>query len=270
MTQSSRCPSDRSELLSVLEDRATEALRAHVDSCERCRLEVQELGSALELISPAAEAPPSERVRREAVAYARSQVRAPGAGWTWWRVPAAGVAGVALAVLFGGLAEARLTSSPPQIMSPEPWTLVLAAAWCLGLCLYTTPGGFALRREMLTRGLAGAAGFTVMLLTFPISEAVELCVTWAFGPRQLSSGEASWAFALMASLYAGLPAALVSRIRDADLSWSDACRAACVFAVLAGPLLVVQAAPLSPIAGIGGLACGAWMGERLGRLAHRS
>ena len=138
------------------------------------------------------------------------------------------------------------------------------------MCLYATPGVFALRREMLANALAGAAAFRVLLLAFPISEAVELCVTWAFGPGQLSSGKAAWAFACMASLYAALPAALVSRIRNADLSWSDACGAPFVFACLAGPLLLVQAAPLSPIAAIGCLACGAWMGERLGRLVHRT
>ena len=271
MTQPSHCPDDRSELLSVLENRAAEQLRTHVDGCERCRLEVQELESALELISAVAEAPPSERVRREAVAYARAQVRsqvraktlAPAAQWTWWRAPAAGMAGVVLAVLFGGLAEARVTLSAPEIASPEPWTLVLAAAWGLGLCLYAMRGAFALRREMLANALAGAAAFALLLLAFPISEAVKLCVTWAFGPGQLSSGEAAWAFACMASLYAALPAALAGRISDADLSWLDACRAAFVFALLAAPLLLVQAAPLSTMAVIGCLACGAWTGERL-------
>ena len=145
MTQPSACPTDRSELLSVLENRASEAMRAHVDSCEKCRLELEELEGALELISPADDAPPAERVRREAVEYARSQVRVPPVRWTWWRAPAAGIAGAVLAVLFGGLAEARLTSSSPQITDPEPWTLALAAAWGLGLCLYAIPSLFALR-----------------------------------------------------------------------------------------------------------------------------
>ena len=276
MTQPSHCPSDRSELFTVLGNRATEQLRTHVDGCERCRLEVQELESAFELISPSAEAPPSERVRREAVAYARAQVQsrvqsktqAQAAGWTWWRAPAAGMAGVVLAILFGGLAEARLAFSPPEITSPEPWTLVLSAAWGIALCMYCTPGAFALRREMFAHALAGAAAFTLLLLAFPVSEAAELCVTWAFGPGQLSPGESAWAFACMASLYAALPAAIVSRVRRGGLSWSHACGAAFVFALLAGPLLLVQGAPLSPIACIACLACGAWMGERLGHVVH--
>lgn len=264
MTQSSRCPIDRSELLSVLEDRATEALRAHVDGCERCRLELQELGGALELISAPADASPSDRVRREAMAYARSQVRAPAARWTWWRAPAAGMAGVVLAVLFGGLAEARLTSSPPQITRVEPWTMVLAAVWGVGLCVYAVTGWLSLHREMVTRAFLGAAGFSVLLLAFPISEAVELCVTWTIGPGRLSSGMAAWTFVCMAGLYAVLPVALVGRLRGADGSWSDACRAALVFTLLVAPLLLVQGAQYPPMAGIGGLLWGACMGERLG------
>ena len=100
------------------------------------------------------------------------------------------------------------------------------------MCLYAAPGVLALRREMVTRALAAAVGFTVLLLAFPISEAVELCMTWTFGRGRLSSAEASWAFALMASLYAALPAAIVSWVRNFDLSWADACGAAFLFAVL--------------------------------------
>ena len=169
-----------------------------------------------------------------------------------------------LAILFGGLTEARLTFSPIRMTTPESWTLAFAAVWGLGFYLYATPGGSALRREMVTNALAGAAAFTLLLLALPISKAVEVCVTWVYGPGQLSSGNAWWAFALMTSLYAALSSALVSRIRSADLSWSDACGAALLFAVLAGPLLFVAPTSYPPLAGIGCLVCGAWMGERLG------
>ncbi len=264
MTQPSPCPSDRSELLSIVEDSATDAMRAHVDGCERCRREVQELASALELVSPVAESSPSERVRREAVRYAHSQVQRPVPGWTAWRTPAAALAGVVLAVLFGGLAEARLTFSPPKMANPEPWTLVLAAVWGLGLCVHAAQRGNARGRDLGTHALVAAAAFALLLLALPIPQAVEFCTTLAFGPGQLSGNGASWAFAVMSSLYAALPAALVGRIRNVDLSSSDACGAAFVFAVLATPLLVLQAPPYPLAATLACLACGAWTGERLG------
>ena len=223
MTQSSRCPSDRSELLLVLENRATEAMRAHVESCDECRLEVQELGNALELISLPDEAPPSERVRRDAVAYARSQLgsrqRTPSANGHWWTTPAATIAGV-------------------------------------------------VRREIFTRALIGAVAFSVLVLAFPIPRGVELSTAWTLGSLQVSPG-GFWSFAVISSLYGALPAAVMSWVRDAELSWAEACWSACVFAVLASPMLLAQAGSYPPIASVGCLACGAWMSERLMRLLRR-
>ena len=268
MIASSGCPSDRSELVRVLEDRADETLRAHVDGCERCRLEIRELRGALELISPPAEAPPTERVRHDAVAYARSQVRGSVGMRRPWRAPAAAMIASALAVLFGELADARMTASAPQIMSPEPWTLVLAAAWGWALFLYVAPGGSTLRREIVVNSLAAVAGFTVLVLALPIPVMVEFCATWAFGPGPLAPGRAVGVYFVVASFYAAVPVALVSRIRGSDLSWAGACCAALVFAALAGPILLVQAAahPSSAgMAGVWGLVCGAWVAERLGR-----
>ena len=269
MTTSSPCPSDRSELIAILEDHASHTLRSHVDGCERCRTEVHDLRSALDLVSPAAEAPPSRRVRREAISYARSQVRGRLGRSSPWRAPAAAMIAAALAMLSGQLAGARLSSSAPPITSPEPWTLVLAAVWSVALFLYATPGGSTPRREVVARGLTGVAAFTVLLLAFPISTAVALCAGWAFGPGQVTPGEVATAYAIMASLYAAVPAALVSRIRGVPSPsfWSHGCGAGLVFAVLAGPLLLVQAAgdpSIAGLAGLGGLACGAWFGGRVG------
>lgn len=267
MTPSSACPSDRSELVSVLEDRASEALQAHVDGCERCQLEMRELRGALELISPAAEARPSERVRREAVSYARSQVRASVRWRTPWRAPAAAMIAAALAVFFGELAGARLTSSAPQIMSPEPWTFVLAAGWSVAMLLYAAPGGSTSRREIVANALAGVLAFTVLLLAVPIPAAVEFCAGLVFGPGPLTPTETIGTYVVIVCLYAIVSMALVSRILDSSMSWAGACCAALVFAALAGPLLLVQAAgyPSIPgLVGIGALVCGAWVGERLG------
>ncbi len=132
------------------------------------------------------------------------------------------------------------------------------------MCVYATPSGLVLRRKMVTRALAGAAGFAVLFLALPISEAVALCARWMFGPGQLSPGQASAAFAIMAMLYAALPVALVGRIRGDGLSWLEACFAACLFTALVGPLLFVQAASDLSLLGLGALACGAWVGEWLG------
>ena len=267
MTPSSGCPSDRSELVSVLEDRAGEALQAHVAECERCQLEMRELRGALALILPAADAPPSARVRREAVAYARAQVRGTVRRSTPWRAPAAAVIAAALAVFFGELAGARLTSSAPQIMSPEPWTFVLAAAWSVALFLYVSPGGSTFRSEIVANALAGVLAFTVLLLAVPIPAAVEFCAGLVFGLGPLTPTETVGTYVVMVCLYAAVPVALVSRILDSDLSWAGGWCAAFAFAALAGPLLLVQAAGYPSITGqvgFGALVCGAWIGGRLG------
>lgn len=276
MSPSSRCPADRSELVSVLEDHASETLRTHVAGCERCQLEVGELRSALDLLSPTTEARPSERIRREALSYARSQVPGSVPKWTpWratgartpWRAAAAAVIGVALALSFGQLAEAGRTSLAPEIMNPEPWTLVLAAAWGLASFLYAAAGVSTIRREIVTRALAGASAFTLLALVLPIPTVVEFCSAWVFGPGPLTPVRAFEAYAVVATLYASVPVALVGGIRNTALSRSEACAAACVFAVLTGPLLLVQAAAHPSIAGpagIGGLLCGAWMAGLVG------
>lgn len=269
MIDSSGCPSDRSELIQILEDRADDALRAHVEGCERCRVEISELRGALELVSPSTEAPPSERVRREVLSYARSQVRGSVSTRAPWHAPAAAMIAAALAVLLGEFAGARMTASAPQIMSPEPWTLVLAAAWSLALFVYVAPGGSTLRREIVMNSLAAVGAFTVLVLALPIPVMADFCGAWAFGPGPLTPGRENVGYFVVASCYAAVPVFLVSRILDGDLSWTGACCAAFVFAALAGPILLVQAAahPSSAgVAGVWGLVCGAWVAERLGSL----
>jgi len=266
MSVSRGWPSDRSDLVALLEDGGDATLRAHVDGCDRCRLEMQELRAALELISPVADAPPSERVRREAVSYARAKVRG-SVRRPPWHAPAGAMIAAALAVLLGELAGARMTASAPQIMSPEPWTLVLAGAWSLALFLYVAPGGSTLRRDIVLNSLAAVAGFTVLVLALPIPVMVDFCGAWAFGPGPLTPGRADVVYFVVACCYAAVPVLLVSRILDAELSWAGACCAALLFAALAGPIILVQAAAhasTAGMAGVWGLVCGAWMGERLG------
>jgi hypothetical protein len=186
---------------------------------------------------------------------------------TPWRATAAAMIGAALALSFGQLAEARRTSLAPEIMSPEPWTLVLAAAWGLVMFLYAAAGVSTIRREIVTRALAGASAFTLLVLVLPIPAVVEFCSAWVFGPGPLTPGRTLAAYAVVATLYASVPVALVGRIRNAALSGSEACAAAFVFTVLTGPLLLVQAAAHPSIAGpagIGGLLCGAWMAGLVG------
>jgi hypothetical protein len=264
MTQSSRCPGDRNKLLLIIENRAPEPLRTHVDECERCRLEVRELVSAIALVPSTPGEAPSANIRREVTAYARSQVRTPYPGRQWWRVPLSGAAGVFFAVLFGGLAEARMTSSTPEIIAPDPWTLALAILWGFALVIYSWMGEAEPRGQIVKRAMVGVGVFTLLTIAFPMSAAVDLFMTWKFGTGELSAARASWGFGLAAICYSVVAGAGANRLSGYRLSFPEACWAACVFGALATPLLLMQAAPYIPMSGVAGLACGAWIGERLG------
>lgn len=265
MSVSNGCPRDRSELLLLLEDRATESLRAHVRDCETCRLEVAELESTAQLLVPVAQSAPSDRVRREVLSYARSRLRGPAAGGAWWRAPAAAAAAVAATILSGTVAYARMGPGALEIAMPGSWTLVFAAVWGSALFLYAGPRERLVRREQLKGALFGASAFVVLVLLFPIPTAVQLCAEW-LGAGRLGQSEAFWAFAITASLYACLASAIASCLRGGGQSRSDKRVVALLFTFLAAPLLMIQAAtsPLIVIVGgILGLLCGASLGGRV-------
>lgn len=276
MTLSSSCPDDRCELVSVLEGQATEELHAHVTECARCSLEVGDLRRTLELIVPAEEVHPSVRVRREAVSYARSQLRSSKGRRTRWRAPSTALFGVGLAVLFGGLAEARMAPSSPwvsQIITPEPWTLALAFFWGLALFLYSTPGSSKPRRDVAASALVAGAAFSVLTLICPIPTAVQMYATEMVGTDRLTLDQAVWAYAGCASLYALVASAFAGGVLRNPRPWYDACRTGLVFIAMAGPLFLVQATTIPQgviIAGIAGLGCGAFTGSLLVRMVSRS
>ncbi len=263
MMRADGCPEDRSELLLLLEGRATHSLRAHIGDCDVCRTEVEELRGTFDLVTADTIPPPSDRVRRETISYARSQVRG-AAGWGWWRAPAAAAAAVVAAMLSGTVAYARLGSADLEIGMPGPWTLVLAAIWGSALFLYASPVSKP-GQGQLRSALIGAFAFLVLVLMFPIPMAVRLCAEW-LGAGQLTQADLFWAFVLTASLYACSASAIASFLGDRHGSRSDKQVAAILFTFLAAPLLVIQAAP-SPliviVGGILGLLCGASFGCRL-------
>lgn len=276
MTLLSRCPSDRSELLSVLGGEATEALHAHVAECERCSLELGELRGTLELLVPAEVVHPSAQVRREALSHARSQLRRSEGRWTRWRAPSTALFGVGLAVLFGGLAEARVAPSSPvasQILTPEPWTLALALVWGLAWFVYSAPGSSTPRREAAAGALLAGAVFSVLTLIFPIPTAVQLYARGMLDTDQLTLDQAVSAFAGVASLYALVASTFAGVVQHDSRPWYDGCRTGLLFIAMVGPLFLVQATTLPQrvvIAGIAGLGCGAFMGALLVGMLRRS
>lgn len=272
MTHSSRCPNDRSELLAAIEGRGSDTLRAHVAGCAVCTAEILELRATLEALGEVHESTPSGRVRRGAVSYARAQVRDPKRAWTPWRAPATGLLGVGLAVLFGGLAEARMAPSRPsaqEFLSPEPWSLALGAVWGLALYLYVAPHGSLARKRAIARSLAAAAAFSVLALALPIPTAVQQCVRWLLGTDQLIAGQAMWAYASFVALYAAAASIFAGLVVPVDSRWYEECQKALMFVVLAAPLLFIQTAVVQPnvsMASLLGLGCGAFTGALLVRV----
>lgn len=163
----------------------------------------------------------------------------------------------------------RLTTAP-EILSPEPWTFVLAVFWAVGSGLYVADGKLFGLRAVLTRFLGAVAVFTGLVLLVPIPTGVEACVTRLEG-RVPSADVTLWGHAVMAGLYAAVSAAIPGRVGDVDLSWKEAHWMAIGFAFFAGPLRLVQMDDVSIVVGavsVSALACGAWMGTLLA--AHRA
>ena len=252
-------------------------VRAHLDDCAACTLELSELDEAWRALPEAADATPPVLARERVLAYASAELARPSSVLSGIRDSMRDVAAPVLTGAAGALALITLAYLRGALARlSQPLVITLSLALAAGLAL--TVGGLLrarmrpATRAVLTGSLAALAGYVLLTAVLPISDTVQFCGLVLFGKLRLSLGQLCLTYLGVASLYAGIPMAIAAYVWGGSSSGRRIGVAeGLVFTLLAAPLVLLQSGfdPwVIPLGAVAGFAAGALAGGFAGRLTH--
>ncbi len=275
------CSEIRLAFLEVLRGVASGEVRAtasaHVSECPACADELRGLKQVWEELPASVDVRPPAVLRERVLAYAQAEEQETVSVWAGlWNAARAFVAPVLLgtAAAFAVVVLTHLRGT----MAPLNHTAIVAVSLAFAASLAVVAGAvFRSRaprsiRAVLLGALGALGGYAVLSLVLPISATFGWCRVILFGDAAISLGQVCIVYLAIAAAYAGVPLSIaVYAWPGSDPGWRTGLAEAVVFAILAAPLLVLQAGlDELMITGtvLGGLVAGSLMGGLAGTWAR--
>lgn len=258
------CPTDRSELLSLLVDRPPEHLARHVRACAECTKELAELKAAQSLVPLMQEGAPSERVRAYVMARAERAVGV-GRGLPWVGSSRGRATIVAAIAAFAMLGLGQVRGAFPTLGAATLGVSVflLWVVWAVALREFARPTRWVEHRAIIGSALAAVGVFSLVALLLPVPIAVRYCAEMVWGGLPSRPIEIAGLYFGMAASY-GAVSIGAGQILAGFVAPGGLLAGPLLFTTLAGPTLFLQVAS-TPVfvatATLSGVLCGAIIGR---------